>query len=106
MAIEVAYTNKCLQKKSLVWGFEIFDLFILVTFFTALNFIFGAAQYKLFYTAIPTLVAAGALRFGKNGKPDNYLQHLVRHYLTPKIISAFRGPHSDRLFIMKKDKYD
>ena len=106
MGIEVAYTNKCLQKKSLVWGFEIFDLFMLVTFFTILNFVFGTAQYKLFYTAIPTLVAAVALRVGKADKPDNYLQHLVRHFYTPKVISSFRGPNTNRLYIMKRDKYD
>lgn len=102
MAIEVAHANKCLQKKSLVWGFEIFDLFILVTLFTILNFVFGGTQYKIFFTWIPTLIAAGALRFGKAGKPDNYIQHLVRFYFMPKVLSAFSGPKSKRVFIVKE----
>lgn len=89
MGLNSSSVYKCLEKKTLILGFEIMDLFILSFLLCLLNFLFSASAYKLFYTFGPTLLVGGVLRMMKSGKADGYLLHWLRYHLTPGIYRAF-----------------
>ncbi len=94
---------KCLEKKTLILGFEIMDLFLLSFLLCLLNFLFSASAYKLFYTFGPTLVVGVFLRIMKQGKADGYLIHWLRYHLTPGIYRAFpRASPTNQLLHLRK----
>ncbi len=89
MALKTSEVYRCLDKKTLVFGFEILDLFLVFLVLAVLNFVLGQIPYKFFWTWGPSLALGLGLRMGKAGKPDNYLIHLVRYHFSPGILSAF-----------------
>lgn len=89
MEISTSTVYKCLEKKTLIFGFEIMDLFVLSFILCLLNFVFNDSAYKLFYTFIPTFALAAGLRITKRGQADGFLVHWLRYHLTPGIIQAF-----------------
>jgi hypothetical protein len=92
MILNVTRVNRLLEKKTQMLGFELFDLFALLVLFSALNLVFSGFKWKLFMTLLPTLIAGLALRFGKDGKPENHLKHLLMYYVKPKSLFAFFEP--------------
>ena len=89
MALRSSEVYRCLEKKTLVVGFEIVDLFIVFSSLAILNFVFRGVPYKFFLSWGPAFALALFLRLGKAGKPENYLLHLARSYFEPPIFSAF-----------------
>lgn len=89
MALKTSEVYRCLEKKTLVFGFEVFDLFVVFLFLAALNFLFQGVAYKFFLTWGPAAGLAVFLRWGKSGKPENYMLHLARAYFSPALWSAF-----------------
>ena len=89
MALKNFEVYKCLERKTLILGFEILDLFVCFLLLAVLSMFFKEAPYKFFITWGPSLLLATILRIGKTGKPDNYLLHLIRFQFLPGIISAF-----------------
>ena len=89
MALKTNEVYRCLDKKALVLGFEILDLLAIFLFLAALNFLCRDLPYKFFLTWVPAFVLALFLKFGKAGKPENYLLHLARFYFTPLVFSSF-----------------
>lgn len=88
MGLRTVPVNKCLDKKLLIFGYEIPEVLAIFFMLSVLNFIFPSG-FKLLFVWIPTLAVAVVLRIGKRGKPDNYLVHLVRHKIQPSLLSAF-----------------
>ncbi len=84
------HVSKCLDKKLMMLGFEIADLLVIFMMLAVLNFIFGEG-FKVFVWT-PTILLALILRFGKRGKPDNYLVHMIRYHAKPGVYSAFLEP--------------
>ena len=97
MNIKCTPVSKCLDKKTLLWGFEMADLIIVFMFLAILNFLFGQTDHKLLLVWSPPLIVALVLKYGKKGKPDNYLVHWVRFQLKDGIFSAFKLPSNDKL---------
>lgn len=91
MGLRTVSVNQCLDKKLLVFGYEVPEILVLFLMLSVLNFVFPPG-FKLALVWLPTLTLAVILRLGKRGKPDNYLVHLVRHKLQPPLLSAFREP--------------
>jgi hypothetical protein len=89
MALKTSVVYRCLEKKTLVFGFEIVDLFIVFSCLAALNFLMRGLPYKFFLSWGPAATLALGLRLGKRGKPENYLLHLARSHLSPLVFSAF-----------------
>ncbi len=89
MDLNTSTVYKCLEKKTLILGFEIFDLFALSIVLCVLNFLFDDSSYKLFYTFIPTVLLGAFLKISKKGQAEGYLLHLLRYHMTPGIYSAF-----------------
>lgn len=85
-------TSQSLERKLLVMGFEVPDILAVFLLLSILNFTFGQTNYKLFLVWGPVILLAVALRFGKRGKPDNYLIHLVKFHTQPKYLSCFKEP--------------
>ena len=83
--------SRCLDIRLLVFGFEVFDLLAVFMLLAILNFALSpfGGWVMLLTWILPGLLAM-ALRFGKRGKPENYLLHLARFYLTPGIYHAFQ----------------
>ena len=89
MSLQTSEVYRCLEKKTLVFGFEILDLFVVFIFLAILNFVLRGFAYKFFLTWGPAGLLALGLKLGKAGKPENYLLHLARALLMPVVFSAF-----------------
>jgi len=89
MGIRTSKVYKCLEKKTLIFGFEIFDVFLICILLSVLNLVFASSDWKLFYTWIPVMTVAFGLKAFKKGKPDNYLQHYLKFQFSPGIYSSF-----------------
>ena len=89
MALKTSTLYKCLHKKPLVFGFELIDLFVLCLLLAVLNLVFGGMPYKFFFTWVPTLALAVTVRIIKEGKPEGYLKHLLKFWLSSRNYSAF-----------------
>ena len=102
MALKTSEVYRCLEKKTLVFGFELVDLFLVFSVLAALNFILGNIPYKFLWTWGPAMALGLFLRIGKRGKPDNYLLHLARYHFSPGILSAFKLAGQRNNFVDKK----
>jgi len=89
MGLKTSQVYRCLDKKTLIFGFEIVDLFLVFVLLAFLNFIFGSMPYKFLLSWGPSASLALFIKLMKKGKPDNYLTHLLRSYVEPKIYSCF-----------------
>lgn len=92
MALNTSQVSKSLDRKLKIAGFEIPDLLAIFLLLTILNFVFGSSPYKIFFSWIPSIVAALVLRIGKRGKPDNFLLHLGKFWALPKYMTSFKSP--------------
>jgi len=89
MGLKTSTVYRCLDKKSMVFGFELVDLFLIFSVLAFLNFVMGSIQYKFFFTWGPSLALALLIRLMKRGKPENYLQHLAKFYFDERVLYAF-----------------
>jgi hypothetical protein len=67
-----------------VAGMEAFDLIAALILAAVMNFVRLPAPFVI---GVPGLVLV-TLYFGKRNKPDRFLIHLIRYYLTPGHYSA------------------
>ncbi len=103
MSLRVVPVSQALEKKLLMLGFEVLDLLAISLTLAILNFLFGQTSLRLMLVWLPTILLAALLRFGKKGKPDNYLIHLMRYQITPGTYTAFHEPtNTDRPPRLKK----
>lgn len=84
--------SKCLDKKLILFGFEVMDVLVIFMVLSVLNLIFGNSSMKLLFVWIPTVSLALVLRYGKRGKPDKFLIHWLRYQIKPGVLSAFPEP--------------
>ena len=86
--------SKCLDRKLILFGFEVLDLLAVFLVLSILNFLFGQAPMKWLLVWAPSVALAIVLRWGKRGKPEKYLIHWLRYQIKPGSYSAFREvPH-------------
>lgn len=90
--MRLSQVSKCLDKKLIMFGFEVVDILAIFLTLSILNFIFGQSSLKLLFVWLPTIVVALILRYGKRGKPDRYLIHWLKFQIKPGILSAFAEP--------------
>ncbi len=90
MGLETSTVNKSLDKRLKLLGYEIPDLLVIFLVLSLSNFLFS--EISLLLVVAPAAILAGILRFGKVGKPDNYLVHWIRYQVRPRIYSAFPEP--------------
>jgi hypothetical protein len=100
MGLETSHVYKCLEKRTLILGFEIIDLFVLSLLLCVLNFIFSSADFKLFYTFGPVLALATVLKLAKQGQANNFVLHWLRYHFTPGVFRAFPKAKNDNLLLI------
>lgn len=92
MSLTTTPVSQCLDRKLLIFGFEIPDLLVIFLLLAVLNFLFGQSSMKLFAVWIPPICLGLGLRIGKRGKADNFLVHWLRFQIQPGVLSAFDDP--------------
>ncbi len=93
--MRVVAVNKCLDKKLLMFGFEVPDLLAIFITLSTLNFMFGRSGMAFLLVWLPTLTLAAVLRYGKKGKPDKFLVHWLRFQIKPGVFSGWAPPQID-----------
>ncbi len=89
MGLRATNVSKCLDKKLIIFGFEVVDILAIFLLLSILNFLFGSTHMKLVLIWLPSAILALSLYFGKRGKPDNYLVHWLRFQIKSGTYSAF-----------------
>ncbi len=106
MELSQSKVYKCLDKKTLILGFEVIDLFALCLLLATLNFLTGSSSWKMLFTWGPTLLAAGFLRMAKIGKPDHFLIHFVRYHVTPGVFMAWpSATRANQFYKLRNTEY-
>ena len=86
--------SRCLDRKLVLFGFEVLDLIAVFLLLSVLNYVFGQLPFKWLFVWAPSVTLACVLRWGKRGKPEKYLVHWVRFQIKPGVYSAFpESPH-------------
>ncbi len=102
MGLKTSTVYRCLDKKTLVFGFELVDLFLVFALLAFLNLVMGSIPYKFLFTWVPSLSLAVFIKLIKRGKPDNFLLHYLRFYFQPKVLTAFSLAKKRSKFIKPK----
>lgn len=90
--MRVVDVSKSLDRKLVVFGYEVMDVLAIFLTLSLLNLLFGQSGMALFLVWLPSIVLAVVLRIGKRGKPDKFLLHWLRYQVKPGIYSAFPEP--------------
>lgn len=75
---------KNINKKTQIFGFELFDSFLVLATFAILNFILAGSIFTWFITASVAVI----LYFGKKDKPEGFLLDSLQFIASPKVFSA------------------
>lgn len=94
---------RALEMKSKLFGYELSDLLLIFMNLAVTNLVFGASNVRYLMVWGTTLSLALFLYFAKRGRPDNYLQHLIEHYVRPAYFAAGRSDRTYRRYF-KKDQ--
>src|SRR5690242_2874483 len=89
MGLRTTQVAKCLDKKLLLFGFEVPDVLAVFLTLSILNFVFGSTSLKIVFVWLPTTALALVLKYGKKGKPDGYLVHWLKFQMKPGTYRAF-----------------
>lgn len=89
---------RALEMKSKLFGYELPDLLLIFMNLAVTNLVFGASSFRYLLVWGTTLSLALFLFFAKRGRPDNYLQHLIEHYVKPVYFAAGRLDSKYRRF--------
>lgn len=89
MGLKTSEVYRCLEKKTLIFGFEMLDVFAVFILLSVSNFLFSGFRYKALWTWTPALALALFLKISKAGKPENYLLHWIRFQFSPGVLSCF-----------------
>jgi hypothetical protein len=89
---------RALETKTKLFGFELPDLLLIFLNLSVTNLVFGASSFRYLLVWGTSLGLAVLLFFGKRGKPDGYLQHLVQFHLNPSYRAAGRADLRYRRF--------
>lgn len=86
---------RALEMKSKLFGYELPDLLLIFMNLAITNLVFGTTSFRYPLVWGTTLGLALFLFFAKRGRPDNYIQHLIEHYVRPVYLAAGQ---SDRIY--------
>lgn len=78
------------------------DILGVLIFASIMNLFFGRSDLSFFFVIILPLALLVILYFGKRGKPDGYLIHLARYYLTAGYYSAGNNQNETKNILTKR----
>ncbi len=88
MEIKTSSVHRKLDAKLKIAGLEAPDLLFVLIFAAIMNLFFGRTSLALPLVLVLPAVMLLVLYFGKRDKPDGFMIHLARFYLTPGFFSA------------------
>lgn len=88
MEVQSSSVHRKLDAKLKIAGLEAPDLLFVLIFAAVMNLFFGRTSLALPLVLILPSVMLLALYFGKRDKPNGFMIHLARFYLTPGFFSA------------------
>ena len=92
MELQSSATHRGLNIKMKIGGLEALDLIFCLILMAALNLFIGSTSFGLpIVFGLPCFLLV-CLYIGKKNKPDNFLLHLIRYYITPGFYSAAERP--------------
>jgi hypothetical protein len=84
----VSQVHRNLDAKLKIVGMEIHDLLFVLGTASLMNLVFGRTKFALYLVFLLPMVMAVVLYFVKRNKPDQYLIHFFRYFLSPGFFSA------------------
>ena len=78
------------------------DILGVFIFASIMNLFFGRSDLSFFFVIVLPLFLLVILYFGKRGKPDGYLIHLARYYLTAGYYSAGNNQKETKNILTKR----
>lgn len=104
MELHSSSVHRKLDAKIKIVGLEAPDLLFVLIFAAMMNLFFGRTSLALpLVIVLPSVMLLG-LYIGKRDKPDGFMIHLARFYLTPGFFSA--GDDSKFEEQMRKNIFD
>ena len=88
MSLNTSSVHRKLDAKLKIAGLEAPDLLFVLIFAAMMNLFFGQTSLALPLVIVLPVVMLLGLYFGKRDKPDGFMIHLARFYLTPGFLSA------------------
>ena len=88
MELQSSSVHRKLDAKLKIAGLEAPDLLFVLIFAAVMNLFFGRTSLALPLVIALPLLMLFALYVGKRDKPDGFMIHLARFYLTPGFFSA------------------
>ncbi len=88
MDLHTSSVHRKLDAKLKIVGLEAPDLLFVLIFAAVMNLFFGRTSLALPLVIVLPLIMLAVLYLGKRDKPDGFLIHLIRFYLTPGFFSA------------------
>ena len=95
MELLTSTVHRNLDAKLKFLGFELFDLLTALIFASTMNLIFGRTSLSFLLVFVLPSVLGAVIYFGKKGKPDNYLIHVVRYHLQPGAFASGQRPQNE-----------
>ena len=96
--------HRNLDAKFKIGGLEALDLLLALIFGAVMNLFFAETPLEVpLVLGGPVLIIA-AFYFGKKGRPDYFMAHLIRFYLEPGFFSS--GEEPKEVFQMRRKIYE
>lgn len=88
MSVDRSIVHRNLDTQIKFFGMELFDVIGVGAFASTMNLIFGQSNMAgVMVFGLPALLAV-VIYWGKRGKPDRYLQDLIRFSILPGVFCA------------------
>lgn len=81
-----------MDAKFKIGGLEALDLLVTLIFGASMNLFFGSTALEIPLVIGGPVLIITVLYFGKKGKPENFMIHLIRFYLEPGFFSSGEEP--------------
>lgn len=88
MELQSSSVQRRLDAKLKIAGLEAPDLLFVMIFAAVMDLFFGRTSLALPLVIVLPAALLGVLYVGKRDKPEGFLVHLARFYLTPGFLSA------------------
>ncbi|MCB9092875.1 MAG: hypothetical protein H6621_00075 [Halobacteriovoraceae bacterium] len=92
MELHSSRIHRNLDAKLKIAGLEAPDLLFVLIFAAIMNLFFGETSLAIPLVLVLPSILLLILYFGKRNKPESFLVHLLRFYLTPGFLSAGESP--------------
>ena len=102
MSLKESTVHRKLDAKLKIGGMEAPDILGVLIFASVMNLFFGRTSLAFIFVIVLPLLMIVALYFGKRGKPDGFLVHLARFYLTTGYFSAGQNQKDAETILTRK----